>query len=51
MTTCAFPACTTPPSTKNASNQDTCHHHRRVTVGSSWMGEGVNHHEPNGDEQ
>lgn len=51
MTTCAMPGCTTPPSTKNRTNQPVCAHHRTVVVSGSWMGEGSNHHEPNGDEQ
>lgn len=46
---CAMPACTTPPTTKNRSDQPTCEHHRAVVVSGSWVGD--RHLEPMGDQQ
>lgn len=51
MTTCTMPGCVHPPTTTNRAKQPTCDIHQPVSVSGSWMGEGVGHHEPEGDVQ
>lgn len=48
---CVMPTCTRPPTTTNRAKQPTCERHRAVVVSGSWMGEGLHHLEPNGDDQ
>lgn len=39
MTACAFPRCTTPPSTTNRAQQPTCREHVAVVVDASFVGD------------
>lgn len=48
---CTMPGCVTEANQTNRIGQPTCLLHKTVAVSGSWMGEGMHHHEPEGDDQ